>query len=369
MATYENEKYSRIRVGIITVHRAFNYGSVLQCFALQSYLQDLGYDVRVIDYRQRWTEEIYKPFSLYFIWKALKSGDIHLVIVYWRKRKDRKHRLAISKPFFENFRKHFYLTRKCYFRIPRDFSAYIIGSDQLWSIQCMGEVDRIYHGLFTRNQNSRLIGFSISAGLDSLARFSKRRLEKIVNSFDSLSLRERDNADYVKSKTGREIPVTLDPVLLVDDSVWNVLVNHSWREHNRYVAVYYAREVPYKPNYLNDKANEFAKKYDYEVISLNEMNHSVEDFISIIKYADYIFTSSFHAVVFSVIMETPCFAVELNDHLDVRYVNLLNQVGLSEELFPIGFEPSPFNVDFKKAKTVIRQLRNESDSFLREALS
>lgn len=99
------------------------------------------------------------------------------------------------------------------------------------------------------------------------------------------------------------------------------------------------------------------------------MNHSVEDFISIIKYADYIFTSSFHAVAFSVIMETPCFAVELNDHLDVRYVNLLNQVGLSEELFPIGFEPLPFNVDFKKAKTVIRQLRNESDSYLREALS
>lgn len=50
-------------------------------------------------------------------------------------------------------------------------------------------------------------------------------------------------------------------------------------------------------------------------------------------------------------------------------MNLLNQVGLSEELFPIGFEPLPFNVDFKKAKTVIRQLRNESDSYLREALS
>ena len=74
-------------------------------------------------------------------------------------------------------------------------------------------------------------------------------------------------------------------------------------------------------------------------------------------------------MAFSVIMETHCFAIELNDHLDIRYVNLLNHIGLSEELFPIGFEPSPFNVDFKKAKTVIRQLRNESDSFLREALS
>lgn len=67
MVAHKNEKYSGVRVGIITVHRAFNYGSVLQCFALQSYLQNLGCDVRVIDYRQRWTEEIYKP-SAYILY-------------------------------------------------------------------------------------------------------------------------------------------------------------------------------------------------------------------------------------------------------------------------------------------------------------
>ena len=45
-----------MKIGIITVHRAYNYGSVLQCYALQEYLKSLGHDVWVIDYRQQWTD-------------------------------------------------------------------------------------------------------------------------------------------------------------------------------------------------------------------------------------------------------------------------------------------------------------------------
>ena len=59
-----------MKVGIITVHRAYNYGSVLQCYSLQEYLKSLGHDVWVIDYRQKWTEAVYKPFSLYYIWHS-----------------------------------------------------------------------------------------------------------------------------------------------------------------------------------------------------------------------------------------------------------------------------------------------------------
>lgn len=53
-----------MKIGIITVHRAYNYGSVLQCFALQEYLKSLGHDVWVIDYRQKWTEATYGSFFL-----------------------------------------------------------------------------------------------------------------------------------------------------------------------------------------------------------------------------------------------------------------------------------------------------------------
>ena len=42
-----------MRIGILTFHRAHNYGAVLQCYALQSFLCQKGYDVSVIDYNKK----------------------------------------------------------------------------------------------------------------------------------------------------------------------------------------------------------------------------------------------------------------------------------------------------------------------------
>ena len=52
-----------MKVGILTFHRAHNYGAVLQCYALQETLKRMGHDVQVIDYAQPWIEEFYKLFS------------------------------------------------------------------------------------------------------------------------------------------------------------------------------------------------------------------------------------------------------------------------------------------------------------------
>lgn len=41
-----------MKIGILTFHRAINYGAVLQCYALSEVLKKMGHDVFVIDYRQ-----------------------------------------------------------------------------------------------------------------------------------------------------------------------------------------------------------------------------------------------------------------------------------------------------------------------------
>ena len=51
------------KVGIITYHRAENFGAFLQCFALQKTIEELGYRVEVIDYRQSIIEETYLIFN------------------------------------------------------------------------------------------------------------------------------------------------------------------------------------------------------------------------------------------------------------------------------------------------------------------
>ena len=57
-----------MKVGILTFHRALNYGAVLQSYALQQVLKDLGYDACIIDYKQKHIEKIYKVFDFeYFL--------------------------------------------------------------------------------------------------------------------------------------------------------------------------------------------------------------------------------------------------------------------------------------------------------------
>ena len=46
-----------MKIGILTFHNALNYGAVLQCYALQHYLQAKGHDAEVIDYRIPFIEE------------------------------------------------------------------------------------------------------------------------------------------------------------------------------------------------------------------------------------------------------------------------------------------------------------------------
>ncbi|WP_303187721.1 polysaccharide pyruvyl transferase family protein [Phocaeicola coprocola] len=355
-----------MKIGIITVHRAYNYGSVLQCYALQEYLKNLGHDVWVIDYRQKWTDAVYKPFSLYYVWQFIKRRDIHAVIGYWRARRERKYNLGIANKIFSSFcSDKLHLTASCRNKIPQDFDLYVIGSDQLWSYQCVGGEDKVYQGQFKHSRFSKVIGYAISSSTDSLYKMGSDRLKQILANFDKISLREKNNSEIVEQLTGITLPVTIDPTLLPDEGIWNSMINaDKWNKRN-YIVIYQARSVAGNPTYLYDKASIVAlEEDDIEIIDLSSMTYSVDDFISAIKYAKYVFTTSFHAVVFSMLMETPCYAVCLGDGLDVRYVDFLKNVGLEKEIVDIDFIPTSLDVDFTIVKKKLEIYRKRSQNFL-----
>lgn len=51
-----------MKIGILTFHRAINYGAVLQAYALQRHLENQNVEVDVIDYRSEVIEESYRLF-------------------------------------------------------------------------------------------------------------------------------------------------------------------------------------------------------------------------------------------------------------------------------------------------------------------
>jgi hypothetical protein len=141
------------------------------------------------------------------------------------------------------------------------------------------------------------------------------------------------------------------------------MVNESWQNRN-YIAIYQARPVVGNPNYLMEKAHVLSKEMDCSIIDLSSMKYTVEDFISIIKYAKCVLTTSYHATVFSVLMETPCYAIKLNDGFDVRYVDLLSELGLESELVDMDFVPKPLNINYDGVKERINMYRQSSVEYL-----
>ena len=358
-----------MRIGILTFHRAYNFGAVLQCYALQEIIRHKGHDVEIIDYKQPFIEKLYEPHFqlLYFIKLCLllkAKSAFHYLIKY-------KNDVKQKKNFLE-FRKKYQIVSSPFnsSEIPMCYDCYIIGSDQVWASYCTNGYDPIFWGHFDRPQNSKLYGYAISGDTCFHQELSDNQIRKNINLFDDVSFREEKIRDDLEKVTGMRKEVCVDPTLLTESVIWEPMLNDRWKE-KKYVAIYQVRRKNNNPSLVETKAYSFAKRNGYEVIDINgnETPCSVEDFVSIIKYAKCIFTSSFHATVFSILFRTPFYTFILNDGHDDRYVNLLHSLHLDNHIVDEDseiFDVVPF--DEKQLNEQLESLRRSSFSYLERIL-
>lgn len=329
-----------MKTGILTFHNACNYGAVLQCYALQEVLIGMGHDVDVIDYRNKWVEDIYKPFSLYILkhYKRNPRTFLKYIFGYF----DRKRLLSLKLHVFSDFIQHNlklsefdYVAKKA----KKVYDVIFIGSDQLWGLSCLGGTfDDVYLGNFS-HKKTKLVGYAISADLKSFQTLEKSNLLlSVMNNFSAFSCREEKNADFLQEATHMPIDVCIDPTLLLPKEGWEKIVNKQW-EDKTYIVLYHVRNKETQKQYMIDQANKIAKTIgdNCEVIDLGK-SYKVEDFVSAIKYAKLVITSSFHATVFSLIFRTPFYSIVLNDGYDGRYVSLLQKLNLDSRIVKVGDE-------------------------------
>ena len=355
-----------MKIGILTFHRAHNYGAVLQCYALQEFLKKLGHDVQVIDYRQPYIEKKYTVVSRKHLKRLiLHPNSLFQYIKYEVLQKEK------VRQYFCDFCKTYLQISKEGDAIPNDFDAYIIGSDQVWSINCLGGVyDEVYFGKFAHKKGSKIIGYSISTNLRSIEYIGKERLISLVGNFDSLSLREEKLADIIKEKTGANISVTLDPTLLSTQDTWDCIINSSWKER-KYVLVYYVTRpignYPYRV--MLEKARNISEHYGLELVDLSKMDYSVSDFVSAFKYATCVITSSFHATVFSLLFKRPIYPIKLHDGQDDRYTELMRSLSLEKYVAELDDDFSSIpDVDYSSVDTLLKSLRESSELYIQNSL-
>ena len=351
-----------MKIGIITYHRALNYGAVLQCYALQTILKKRGNEVYVIDYRQPTIEKLYNlKFKFNDLWQAIKGIHPKSLLAMYR------HFKNVHK--FQKFiNQHLTCTEPCLRNsIPQDFDAYIIGSDQMWSFNCVGGYEPVYFGEFKRKANSRLYGYAISSCGDFITQIDTPKLQALLSNFTRYSLREDRIARQLAPITGNLATVCLDPTLLLDEKDWTPLIDPKYL-CKKYILIYQVRRPKDTPNYIEEVAYHYAKDNNYEIIDMSPRNNSVIEFISAIKYAQCVFTSSFHATVFAIVFNRPFYTFVLNDGHDGRYINILKALGLDQHLinikedirFPLATPFNNSNIISKK----LTLLREESLNFI-----
>lgn len=145
-------------IGIITFHCSYNYGSVLQAYALQKYLTKCGYTVKIIDYRSK----NYNMYHLFKLWMLKYPLELF---------RENRHifRLIRRRYSFLHFiNENMCLTDKKYSynddltELNNEFNVFIAGSDQIWNPVCTGGVDSNFFLDFVDGSVNKRIAYAPS---------------------------------------------------------------------------------------------------------------------------------------------------------------------------------------------------------------
>lgn len=352
------------KIGIITFHRANNFGAVLQCYALQETLSHLGYEAEVVDYREPFTELIYSPIR----WDIIKQGFTRprLMAGYLLKVLPERYKRAKE---YNAFRKKYL---NCSYKIkkgenmPQDIDVFLIGSDQMWSLHPTGyKIEPVYFGEFKKPATSSIQGYAISSNIQSLHMIGKEWLSKYVKNFKRLSFREKVICDEVEKLTGCRGEVVLDPSLLLNFKDWDKLTTHNIVKR-KYILTYFLHEESSDPKFKK-KVQQFVQRQGFELIDMFDIAYSPINFLNAIKYAECVLAASFHAVAFSILFQKTFYALKTNDGKDIRYINLMEELGL-DRLIESNDLPNlcPTVIDYKTVNNKLKELKIDSLEYLKK---
>jgi len=291
-----------MRTGIITFHRAINYGAILQTYALQKKMIDKGYAVEVIDYRCEHMENFYK--TLTFKGKSLKQGVRGLLNFYYTYKKKKHFRRFLN----DNIRlSDMVYTKSNIQDSNKVYGQFITGSDQVFNYAC-SNFDTSYFLDFVTKPNKKL-SYAASFGINEIPPKYLDDYKNLLSSFDKFSIREMKGQDLLYKLTQRRSELSVDPVFLLEKEDWLRIAKKPNME--RYILIYKLNAS----DLIYDFARKLANKTKCKIISLNFdfvdelknrgikgiMSASVEEFLGYFAYADYVVTNSFHGTAFSII--------------------------------------------------------------------
>ena len=350
------------KIGIITFHRALNYGAVLQTYALRTSLEKyFNGDVEVVDYRCD-SIEAGRNLKKRLMRKNFIKGFLSTALMlYKRKNFDRflKSNIAISKKKFD---------RKSIGESQDEYCGFVTGSDQVWNHKITND-DTTFLLDFVEDDRKRN-SYAASMGLTEVGEENCEKYFDELNRFEKISVREKDLQQYLqKNIFGKIIRTDLDPTLLLTGEQWKKLSsNRAVKE--KYILVY---NVP-KPDHLFEIASRVKEKTGIKVkyiangvrpsgVLISDILYpSVEEFVNLFLNAEYVITNSFHGTVFSILFEKNMLVeLKCGSGANGRIQTLLDICGLTERISMNGEYEKLFNsINWDEVNCKLEKARTNS---------
>lgn len=350
-----------------------NYGSALQSWALSQAIYKFGYKPILVDYCPdvHLDKNILNPIEK--MWdqdeESIRNATLTLPAIeenyykfedFFTNRFDRT-KTKYSKQNFEDISE-----------VALD--GYVCGSDTIFCIDESKGFDDAYFANYPC-MRQKSISYAASFGDTKISNDDYTILNQRIQNFKAIGLRENRMIEYVSAHFECSVQKTIDPTLLLQPEEYAPIISERVIKE-KYLLLYTRRYNAKMQKY----AEEMAKENGWKIVEISlratnaEKGHimmykaGVEEFLSLVKHAEYIVTNSFHGLMFSVQFKKQ-FAIFSRETGDSKIAEALELFGLPNNLLTDKVDNLIKIEDYETVHMRIAEARRTSMAFLEKGLS
>lgn len=386
-----------------------NYGTELQAYSLQKYIQSMGIDNVIIsdreiinEKRQNKSESIsiisesknaynnYRSFGRIFrkfkyIFHPKRAVIlIRTLIINKRIQANQRNYYASQRRIDEFKSTELVITdpvkRNQMTLLNDEYDVFIAGSDQIWSPLDV-DFDGYYYLDFV---NKKKGSYAPSLGTTNISPNKTRIIKNYLMNYDFCSVRENQSAVQFTDELEIKTEWVCDPTLLFDSSYWEDFSKGITTPQNEYLLCYFLGTDEWYFNYATKTAKELGLRLviiPSRITFCSKKNIypkpvGPKEFVALFCHASFILTDSYHGTIFSLIFQKQLLHLKrFNDNAEncqnIRVYSLLEYLNLSDiVLEQKEFEQSDlFSIDYNYVNCKINEFRNRSQRFLEDSLS
>lgn len=381
-----------MKIAILTQPLIQNYGGILQCYALQTILQNMGHEVVVLNRTYNFS---YKQIILQ-IGSLIKSVILKFIL--------RKKNKRLINPLLENYRelleynspdpKRVNSFKKQYIRLSKGlwtskdlgnyckqnrFDVIIVGSDQVWRESYSPCITDYFLGFLSNKDKTKKIAYAASFGTSEnpISYEGIKLCKKHINKFDAISTREISGIKLVKELFNKDSSLVLDPTLLLsaEDYIQLIKEDDSVSEMPHDTLTTYILDWSHKKKKCIDGIAAELKLlnrndiYPDDSSSYSFRMKSIPQWLASFRNARYVITDSFHGCVFSIIFRKDFAVIINNERGSDRFTSLLRILELEDRIISVDDKESIMSVlttpiAYANVERKIEDMGNVSLSFL-----